>query len=86
MKLSKKFEGIVYPYIGSSMLTNEVDESVIKANSEICAEIAKDFTIGFAEWYNKKVYYDGYKHIIEKTTKEYTIQQLLEIYIKEVRL
>lgn len=44
-ELVEKFKGIVYPYIGSSMLTNETDEGVILTNSKICAIIVVDETI-----------------------------------------
>ena len=40
--LVDQFKDIVYPFIGSSMLTNDISEEVILSNSKICANIIAD--------------------------------------------
>jgi len=44
-ELVDKYKGLVYPYIGSSMLTNDADEGVILMNSKHCALINIDENI-----------------------------------------
>lgn len=41
-QLIEKFEPYVYPYRGSSMLTNTQSDSVILENSKICAAFTVD--------------------------------------------
>lgn len=36
------FKGIVYPYLGSSMLTNDQNDDVILDNAKTCANIVAD--------------------------------------------
>jgi len=73
MKLEAEFNGLVYPYLGSSMLTNEPFDSVIEANSKECAKIAENFAIGFVEWKNNLEY---------NYSDKFTTKELLEIYKK----
>lgn len=40
--LVDEFKGIVYPYIGSSMLTNDESPEVILQNAQKCAKIVAD--------------------------------------------
>lgn len=40
--LVDQFKGIVYPYIGSSMLTNDQSDEVILMNAKTCAHIVAD--------------------------------------------
>lgn len=42
VELVGKYKGLVYPYMGSGMLTNEQDDNVILSNAKICALIAVD--------------------------------------------
>jgi hypothetical protein len=42
IELVNKFKPFVYPFIGSSMLTNTEDESVIMSNAKLCANISID--------------------------------------------
>ena len=44
-ELVKKFSPLVYPYIGSSMLTNDEDDGVILMMSKKCAVIAVEHSI-----------------------------------------
>ena len=80
MKLEEKFNGIVYPYLGSGMLVNEINQSVIDVNSKLCAEISCEFAIGFADWMliNYPNQYKFYKHNDKRGF--YTTEKLLEIY------
>ena len=83
MKLEAEFNGLVYPYLGSSMLTNEPFDSVIEANSKECAKIAENFAIGFSEWLMVKC--DYRQHCVwEYQGDEYTQKELLEIYKKQL--
>jgi len=76
-KLKKQFSRLAYPYLGSSMLTNELLDSVIEENSKECENIADEFAIGFLDWYGEKPL-----HKIEgKSTSE-----LLKYYKKESNL
>jgi len=83
MKLQDEFKGLVYPYLGSGMLINESDESVIETNSKICEKVAENFAIGFVEWLNYKsyrAYSNGWANFETKVVKE---NELLQIYKKE---
>ncbi len=44
-ELILKYNRLVYPYFGSSMLTNDTDEDVILQNSKECAVILCNETI-----------------------------------------
>jgi len=52
-KLIEQFKPLVYPYMGSGMLSNELNQDVILRNSKECAVIANDHaeqeSIAFAE-------------------------------------
>lgn len=54
--LVDNFKGIVYPYIGSSMLTNEIDERVILRNAKVCATIEVDEIINLLSTLSKPEY------------------------------
>jgi len=84
MKLEAEFNGLVYPYLGSSMLTNEPFDSVIEANSKECAKIAENFAIGFAEWLPQNAFKESIWRMWGGKDEEFTIQQLLEIYKKQL--
>lgn len=44
-ELVDKFKGIVYPFIGSSMLTNDQSDDVILENAKTCAHHVADSMI-----------------------------------------
>jgi hypothetical protein len=81
MKLEDKFNGLVYPYLGSSMLVNEPYQNVIDANSNECAKIAREFTVGFTHWLMLQCSY--MPHCVWMYEgQEYTQEELLVIYEK----
>ena len=41
-QLVESFKGIVYPYLGSGMLVNQQEPTVILENSKICAKMVCD--------------------------------------------
>jgi len=40
LELVNKYKGLVYPYLGSGMLINQENESVVLSNAKMCALIA----------------------------------------------
>jgi hypothetical protein len=74
-ELVDSFKGIVYPYIGSSMLTNDADEGVILRNAKICAVIVVDEILSMnmifdiarkGSLYSEGEFYNHVKEEIEK--------------------
>jgi hypothetical protein len=49
-QLKKLFKSIVYPYMGSGMLTNTTDESVIENNANICMEWVNKYVSDLNKW------------------------------------
>lgn len=57
-ELVKSFEPYVYPFLGSGMLTNTEDSSIILKNAKICASISLNDQIRFIEEEMVQVNYD----------------------------
>jgi hypothetical protein len=53
IELIEKYKGLVYPYIGSSMLTNDPNDAVILTNAKICVGILIDEMLRVAETADK---------------------------------
>lgn len=86
-KLEKKFKPIVYPFIGSSFLTGDESEEVIKMNVKTCTEITTDVAINFLEFEKSlkkenrggSIMYDlkgHYKYITEKELFDYFVNNV----------
>lgn len=56
IELIDKYKGLVYPYIGSSMLTNEQNDAVILTNAKICVGILIDEILKQFEGLHKPEY------------------------------
>lgn len=71
--LLKNFKGLVYPYVGSSMLVNHKDEGVIIKNANICLDLAKQFT----SQQNKELIAENqtYISLLDDATKEFNRQE-----------
>ncbi len=61
-ELIEKFKPIVYPYIGSSMLVNQEDETVILKNATLCAIIAQEHAVNTLKGY-KSAYEEDINHL-----------------------
>jgi hypothetical protein len=55
-ELVEFFKPIVYPYMGSGMLTNDYDDGVVLQNAKICASKCVDEIIKELEQLNKPEY------------------------------
>lgn len=70
IELVEKYKGLVYPYLGSSMLTNDEHPSAILSNAKTCATILVDSLLSEVDWYalpgDKQTYWEEVKAEIEK--------------------
>lgn len=78
--LLENFKGLVYPYVGSSMLVNHQDEGVIIKNANICLDLAKQFS----SQQNKELIAENqtYISLLDDATKEFNRQ---EKHIEELK-
>ena len=56
IELIEKYKGLVYPYIGSSMLTNDPSDAVILTNAKFCVGILIDEILKQFEGLHKPEY------------------------------
>jgi hypothetical protein len=86
-KLEEKFRPIVYPFIGSSFMTGDESEEVIKMNVKTCTEITTDAAVKFAEFIKDNYeFYDDLKNDrilwnLCGTEQKYTSEQLFQEFI-----
>lgn len=79
---TQQFKPYVYPYAGSDMLTNAVDEEVVSINSQACENIADNLAIQFAEWCDNNYFRVGNssqwcESFIFSGSPKFTTQELL---------
>ena len=80
MKLKEKFLDLVYPFLGSGMLTNTIDEDIIEINSTKCEKIADEHSLSFVNWLMDNCELSEDNSLWSYESEDYTNEKLLEIF------
>ena len=85
VELAKRFKDIVYPYMGSGMLSNTCDDGIILFHSKICAKIVVEEIANVGNWVAKEFQIkEGFE---VESTEEFSAEEpnatILEKRLKE---
>lgn len=79
----EKFKTLVYPYLGSGMLTNTEDENVINLNVNNCINIMLDYSQSKQSTIDDmKILLENASHYLENDNKE--LSNTINEYLKSI--
>lgn len=79
----EKFKGLVYPYMGSGMLTNTENEDVINSNVNKCINVMLEYSQSKQSTIeDMKILLENASHYLETENKE--LSETINEYLKSI--